>query len=147
MVEPMSDSIHPIFASVLFILAVFTVTRFTHLIRRDVLMQPFRDYVRDRAVRVDAANLLARTEQPAPAKGLLSYLKAKWHGFWPWLDDLISCPWCVGVWCSIPVAYVTVYFPTNRFVIGGMLACTASYVAGYVTERILHRDEASGDSP
>lgn len=96
--------------AVLTVLAIGTTARFTRLITADSITDPARAWVNGRAER-------------------------KLGRRWTWFDDLINCPWCVSVWCSVPVAYVTVVWPGNRFVLGGLVACTASWVAANVQVR------------
>jgi len=114
---------------VLFALVIGAVGRFTRLINGDTITEPIRDWVKARCARA------LYNERHHPTRGLLGFFRRRYRNGWMWLTGLISCPWCVSVWVSVPIAYVTVFFPTNRFVIGGLLACTASYVAGNVQAR------------
>jgi hypothetical protein len=43
---------------------------------------------------------------------------------------LITCPWCISVWSSIPLAAAVVWFPTNRGVLLLLLVLAGSGVAG-----------------
>lgn len=122
-------------------LTIGCVARFTRLITKDSLTEPFRNYVEARAEKAwhgdgHGAPGLKRGGRPWR---LSTWWRAKYHGFWPWLDDLIHCPWCTSVHVSVAVAFVVVWYPTNRFVIAGLLATTASWVASNVqmhSERI-----------
>jgi hypothetical protein len=131
-------------AWLLTVLTVGTVLRFTRLINKDTILEPARDYVAARAAASEARRLDSGWSQPDPDKptrwlapeglsGLALFFRRKWTGFWPWLDDLIGCPWCVSVYVAVPAAFVVVWFGDNRAVIAGLLACTASWVAGFVT--------------
>ena len=100
---------------VLCLLAIGATGRFTRLFNGDSITQPLRDWVHVRAV-----------------KRILTGHKV--NG-WLWLNNLLACPWCVSVWVSVPIAFVAIYFPTNRFVLAGLLACTASFVVGNIQIR------------
>lgn len=43
---------------------------------------------------------------------------------------LVTCPWCLSVWSSIPVAAVVVWFPDNRAVWAALLVLAGSGIAG-----------------
>ena len=43
---------------------------------------------------------------------------------------LITCPWCISVWSSIPVAGLVVWFPDNRAVWAALLVLSGSGIAG-----------------
>lgn len=45
---------------------------------------------------------------------------------------LVNCPWCVSVWVSIPTAWVSLEHADRVFVQMGLIALTASAVAGYL---------------
>lgn len=98
-------------AWLLVVLVVGTVARFTRLVTKDTILDPVRRRI-ERKVKREAS----------PA-------------VWRKVDDFLVCPWCVSVWVSIPVAYVAVWFPTNRFILGGLIACTASWLAANVQVR------------
>ena len=98
-------------AWLLVVLVVGTVARFTRLVTKDTITDPGRAWV-ERQVEATAGRRA-----------------------WRYVDDLIVCPWCVSVWVSVPVAYTAVYYPDNRFVVGGMIACTASWLAANVQVR------------
>lgn len=128
------------------VLTVGTVLRFTRLITKDTIVEPFRDWVAARAAVAEANRLDAGWSQPDPAKprrwvapeglsGLALFWRRRFTGFWPWLDDLLGCPWCVSVYVSAPTAFAVVWWWSNRVIVAGLLACTASWVAGFVTAR------------
>jgi hypothetical protein len=137
------------------LLAVAAVVRFTVLVNRDMILEPARRWTMAKALRAeDRADTwkLANGWERLAHTGTIVYrgdgdppslpgmYRSKWRGgFWPWLDNLIGCPWCVSVYVSIPVALVAVWFPTNRLVIAGLLACTASLASGLVIEAWKHR--------
>lgn len=138
------------------LLAVATIIRFTVLINRDTILEPARQWTQAKAIRAeDRADVwrLANGYQVSAITGTVFWktdlgpepslphaYRAKWRGgFWPWLDNLIGCPWCVSVYVSIPVAFVVTWWPTNRFVFAGLLACTGSLASGLVIEAWKHR--------
>lgn len=137
------------------VLTVGAVLRFTVLINRDTITEPARSWVQAKAIeaedRADDWRLahgwvrLAYTgtvvyQGTDPEPSLPGAYRDKWRGgFWPWLDNLIGCPWCVSVYVAVPTAFVVVWFPTNRVVLAGLLACTASWVAGATVEAFKHR--------
>lgn len=49
---------------------------------------------------------------------------------WTWFDDLIHCVWCVSIYVGTATAYIAVWHWSNRFVLAGMIALTASLLAG-----------------
>lgn len=116
-------------------LAIGCVARFTRLVNGDTLTEPFRKWIETKAVGEEARRRLRAQREEPQSRGPLAFFKRKYRGFWTWLHGLVSCPWCVSVWVSVPIAYIAVFFPTNRFVIGGMLATTASFVASNVIVR------------
>lgn len=125
------------------VLAVGTVLRFTRLFSKDKILEPAREYIDARAQAAEAGRLDRQWEQdpvtlkwrpPHGLTGLRLFFERKWTGFWPWLDDLIGCPWCVSVYVSLPVAIVAVWWGDNRLILAGLLACTASWVAGIVQQ-------------
>jgi hypothetical protein len=42
----------------------------------------------------------------------------------------VTCPWCVSIWVGPLVAWAAIYHPTNRPLVVGLVALTASVVAG-----------------
>ncbi len=133
------------------LLAVGATTRLTRLINGDTLTEPIRTWLLVKAVHAEDRTAAGRNadpglnELPARRRTLPEFFKAKWGGFWPWLDDLVNCPWCVSCWIGIIVGYVAVYFHDNRFILGGLVACTASYVAGYTIGSEPSHDDDEGD--
>jgi hypothetical protein len=142
------------------VLTVGAVLRFTRLVNKDTILEPARQVVQGRAVaaeeRADAWRLENGWTRPlpwsssgdlvwageGPEPSLPGAYRRRWRGgFWPWLDDLIGCPWCVSVYVSLPTAVVVVWWGDNRVVIAGLLACTASWVAGVVTAKTEEENE------
>jgi hypothetical protein len=99
------------YLAVLALLVIGATARLARLVTADSITDPFRAWVNRKAK------------------------KKLGRKVWTWFDDLINCPWCVGLWLSMAVGYVAVFFPTNRFVLGGMMALTASWVAANVQIR------------
>jgi hypothetical protein len=50
------------------------------------------------------------------------------------LSYFITCDWCVSLWIAAVVAPVAIVWPTNRVIIAGLLALTASAFAGNITK-------------
>ena len=50
--------------------------------------------------------------------------RSEWFGF------LVTGPWCISVWLSVPAAWAVVYFPPNRSVWVAAIALTGSLAAG-----------------
>lgn len=46
------------------------------------------------------------------------------------LAYMLGCPWCASFWIGLPVAAVTVAWPSNRAVLVAWLALSGSLVAG-----------------
>lgn len=168
-------------------LTVGCVARFTRLVTKDSITEPFRDWVEARAEHVWAtwgkyqhgaittgAPHGYRRGQKVTVEGKgkcrvvavpkstveggassfayrlagggpLGWWRRKYKGFWPWLDDLIHCPWCSSVWVGVPVAFVATWWGDNRVVVGGMLACTASWVAANVQAHA-EQEDTTGES-
>jgi hypothetical protein len=96
---------------VVLVLIVGTTARLTRLVTADTITDPIR----------------AWTERKVKAKTS----RAVWRKF----DDLIVCPWCVGMQISIPCSYIGLAHWDNYFVFGGMLALTTSWIVGNVQMR------------
>lgn len=52
----------------------------------------------------------------------------------PWLGYLAHCPWCLSIWLA-PFPAVVVWWPTNRLLLAGLLALSASAVTGLIAQR------------
>ena len=48
----------------------------------------------------------------------------------------ITCDWCVSFWVSWPIAFIAIWWPTNRLVWIILLALTASAVTGLAASRL-----------
>lgn len=92
-------------------LAVVATYRATRLINADVITAPFRRWV----CRLDGA------------------LEEGEVGRWTYF---ITCPWCVSIWVGTIIATLTVMWGDNRVVLVGLLALTASAVAGIISTLI-----------
>lgn len=53
--------------------------------------------------------------------------RSKWFGY------LISCDWCLSVWIAPAPTVAILLWPDNRFVIGALVALTASAATGLVS--------------
>lgn len=138
------------------VLVAGTVLRLTRLVNKDTILEPWRNWVQAKAIRAEDRNdewrILVGYEQQVAirmdvftqyswvwtgegeAPSLPHAYRAKWRGgFYPWLDDLIGCPWCISVYAAVPTATAALLWPTNTVIQIGLLACTASWVAGIVT--------------
>jgi hypothetical protein len=91
------------------LLVIGATARLTRLVTGDSITEPLR--VRTR--------LWARRESRVGA----------------WMDELITCPWCVSVWLGTLVAFTTIWWTDNRVLIAGMTALTASLVTGNLQAR------------
>ena len=49
------------------------------------------------------------------------------------LSYFVTCDWCVSIWGAPPVTRAAMVWPTNRLVLGALIALTASLAAGLVT--------------
>lgn len=84
-----------------------------------------------------AAWLIVHDEIAEPIRRLARYTDRRLHGepepgeMQP-LTYLVGCPWCVSIYTGTLAAAVTVLWPTNRVILIGLLALTASAVAGIV---------------
>jgi len=90
------------------------VYRLTILLTRDTITEPFRGRIR-------AAGYTG-TGAPRPGRGALR-----------WLFDLVTCPWCSGVWIAGVVVLLTVYVPSGWKYVAYLLACAAA--AGFLSEK------------
>jgi hypothetical protein len=98
------------FALVIFLI-IGTTARLTRLVTADTITDPLREWV------------------AAKAKQKLS--RAVWHK----IDDLLVCPWCVSIWVGVPSAYIGLAHWERYFVLGGMIALTASWLIANVQVR------------
>lgn len=102
---------------ILIVLILGTTARLTRLVTEDTITRPIRRWIEKRM------------------------LRAGMRGWWNWLDDLVNCPWCVSIWVSFPTAFIAVWHASNRVVVAGMLALTASWLAANVQTREPGRQE------
>ena len=50
------------------------------------------------------------------------------------LSYFVTCDWCVSVWVSVPVTWAAIAWPTNRLVLGCLVALSASLFTGLITQ-------------
>lgn len=66
------------------------------------------------------------------AESLRDWLEERRQQPWRFLDDLLTCPWCIGWWyCGIGAWIVTAQ-QDYSLLTGGMIWCAASTVCGSV---------------
>lgn len=65
----------------LIVLAIFATYRLAELVAIDVLFQPFRNY-------------------------LGKHVTIGKHNAWWWVAELINCPYCLGIWFALPLAFL-----------------------------------------
>jgi hypothetical protein len=84
-----------------FILAIFTCYRLARLISRDdgpgFVFSRLRWWAKDKAVTEMAQN------------DIHPELSDQWFGKWHNLSEALSCPYCLGVWFSIPLVLFVIY--------------------------------------
>lgn len=145
----------------LFVLTAGFVLSATRLVYKDTILEPARAVVQARAVaaedRADAWRLdngwvlvddvphwFPEVHDGAAEPKLPAAYRAKWRGgFWPWLDDLIGCPWCVAfhvAWpaCAVVVATFWEGAVWPGVVVWGLLTMSTRWVAGIVTAKTEH---------
>lgn len=101
-----------------FVLTVGATARITRLIGRDSITFFFRDW------------LAARTEDARESrkKGRIG-LKERIFSF---TEDMATCPWCLSVWVSVPVAALAWLWGETVWFAVPAAALSASYVTGLV---------------
>lgn len=90
------------------------VYRLTILVTRDTITEPVRQWIR----------AAGRTTAGVPRPGRAAAR---------WIFDLVTCPWCSGVWIAGAVVLLTVYTPGGWKYAAYLLACAA--VAGFLSEK------------
>lgn len=83
------------------------VARVTGLVVSDSITEPVRDWI------------LARLD-PRPATA------------GAWFAELITCPWCAGMWISLAAAPLVWYFGDSPFMLVPALALAFSQVTGMI---------------
>jgi len=119
--------------ALLILLVAGTTARLTRLVTKDSITEPLRAGIEKKA----KANLGRNTRSPDDAPGPISALwrRIRRRVTWTKIDDLLTCPWCVSVYVAVPVSFIVVWSPTNRFLWAGMIACTASLLTGHLQTR------------
>lgn len=72
----------------------------------------------------------------SPRKWITAKAKAETPR-WAWkkIDYLLTCPWCVSIYASVPTGVIMIWHGSNRFIIAGAAALTASLITGHVQTR------------
>jgi hypothetical protein len=91
----------PVFDAVLMVLAAFRMTR---LVVYDKITRFFREWFLDK--RTVVVNGVEHVE-----------LRLVTHGVRRTLYDLVDCPWCIGMWSALIIAFCYFIFPWAWFVI------------------------------
>jgi len=93
------------------LLAVGATVRLTRLFAFDLITFPIRDWVG------------ARTEDTRSAPS--------WKGrFFAFVDDMITCPWCLSIWMGTAVAAAAWFYGQTAWFMVPALLLTASQAAG-----------------
>lgn len=53
-----------------------------------------------------------------------------------WVDELFTCPWCMGFWVSLVTVLITLAYPDNPVVTIGVLAFAVSEVVGIIAHLV-----------
>ena len=86
------------------VLMTLASMRITRLVVYDKITRFFRDwFVNTRVIEVDGVLLVEVTPTP--------------HGFRGTMNDLLGCPWCVGMWSGLIVTFCYFVFPWAWYVI------------------------------
>ena len=103
------------------VLALGATARLTRLIGRDSITFFFRDWLAARG---------EDSRDKRAAKG--RRMKSLPERFFTFVEDMVTCPWCLSVWVSAPVAVLAwLYGETVWFVVPA-IALTASHLTGLV---------------
>lgn len=73
-----------------YLICAVTTWSLTWLIGRDTITQPLRSRI---AAAADDGVKAARNGKAS-----------RWQQAAAWLDELVLCPWCAGMWCGLAVA-------------------------------------------
>jgi hypothetical protein len=100
------------------ILIVLATARLTRLIVVDQITAPFRRWAQqlDRISLADAPRFTVANER------------------WPRLAYWTSCPWCVSPYIAAALTTLVLIWPTNRAILGALIALTASLAAGFIQQ-------------
>lgn len=104
-----------------FVLAVGATARITRLIGRDSITFFFRDWL---AARTEDARESRKRGRVGPKERLLSFT-----------EDMATCPWCLSVWVSAPVAALAWLWGETVWFAVPAAALTASYLTGLLMTR------------
>lgn len=103
------------------VLALGATARLTRLVGRDSITFFFRDWLAARGE--DARD--RRT-----GKGLR--MKSVTERVFAFVEDMVTCPWCLSIWMSAAVAVLAWHFGETVWFVVPAMALTASHFTGLV---------------
>lgn len=98
------------------LLAVGATLRLTRLIYADTITFPFRDW------------LASKNPPGEKTSGAM-------RSVFRFVEDMVSCPWCLSVWVGCAVAPVAWFFGDTFWFVIPALMLTASQVSGMILAR------------
>jgi hypothetical protein len=87
------------------VILILASYRFTRLIVFDQITAFFRE------------SFLSVTYQENEVGQLEENIEFKGNGLRKWFGVLLSCHWCVGIWSSLGIVVIYVYFPSLYFLL------------------------------
>jgi len=115
------------------VLAVFSTYRLARLIARDdgpfFLFKRIRYYAKDKAwIEADKASML---------KGNPLAIDDRHYGKWHTLAEALECPYCCGVWVSIPLFLFVIYpmIATDLFMLLMAISGAQAWLWGIVDRK------------
>ena len=109
-----------------FLIYALAVARVTYLITDDRILCKPRDAVKTWAISRVARKL-------APGQDIE---EAADDCEVPYLYYLVTCPWCVSVWVSLPAAVLWWNVPTEWWTLGPAALLAFSYLTGWLASKI-----------
>lgn len=105
------------------LLAVGSSCRLTRLIGQDTITFAFRDWLAGKSENIK--------DMPCNRKP-----QGCWRqNFFGFVEDMVSCPWCLSIWMAAPVAVCAWFFGDTGWFMVPALLLTASQVSGVVMTR------------
>lgn len=101
----------PGWTALVIVVFVGSVARLTRLVTADSITDPIRGWTEATVKRVGSRLL------------------------WRYVDDLITCPWCVSMWIGVLGGLIVLPHWRHWFVFGSMVGLTASWLAANVQVR------------